>query len=153
MNSAIERLISLRVRDAMNRPVVQVSQQDSLLQAARTFCEKSISGAPVVDAQQRCVGILSANDFVKCLAGHDDIAVEDCARSAGELAAVGHHPVSQHMTPQVRSIAADETLLTAARLMCEEHIHRLPVLDAQSRVVGMLTSLDIVAGLVQAVEE
>lgn len=152
MNSAIERLISLRVRDAMNRPVVQVPQQDSLLQAARTFCEKSISGAPVIDAQQRCVGILSANDFVKCFAGRHGIAAEAGSRNAGDSSA-GHHPVSQHMTPEVRSIAADETLLAAARLMCQEHIHRLPVLDAQSRVVGMLTSLDIVAALVQAVEE
>lgn len=152
MNSAIERLISLRVRDVMNRPVVQVSQQDSLIQAARAFCEKSISGAPVIDAQQRCVGILSANDFVRCFAGRKSNFTKHPAQ-CDEPAAVGHDPVSRHMTPEVRSIASEETLLAAARRMCAEHIHRLPVLDAQNQAVGMLTSLDIVAALVQAVEE
>jgi predicted transcriptional regulator len=141
MNSARVRLLSLRVGDVMNRRVVQISKEQTLQEAARTYCDKEISGAPVVDGDQRCVGILSANDFVRCFAARKPASDE-----AGSL-------VGRHMTQSVRSITADEPLLAAARQMCDEHIHRLPVLDAEGRVAGMLTSLDIVAALVQAVEE
>jgi predicted transcriptional regulator len=141
MNSALVRLLSLRVGDVMNRRVVQISQEATLQQVARTFCEKEISGAPVVDGEHRCVGILSANDFVRCFAAGNPESSD-----GGSL-------VSRQMTRSVRSIAAEEALLAAARRMCDEHIHRLPVLDSDGRVAGMVTSLDIVAALVQAVEE
>jgi CBS-domain-containing membrane protein len=165
MNSAIERLLSLRVSDVMNRGVVQVSQHDSLSQAAHTLAEKSISGAPVVDEQGRCVGVLSATDFVKRHAGRNP--QRSASRLCGDeqqlsspgpqgalnLAASGDELVCHHMSSAVQSVRAEQTLITAARMMCAEHVHRLPVLDDHGRVAGMLTSLDVVAALVHAVEE
>jgi CBS domain-containing membrane protein len=139
MNSAIERLLTLRVRDVMNRRVVQVASQQTMTEAAGTFLEHAISGAPVVDQANRCVGVLSATDFVK--------------RHVGRSMDRSQEQVVQHMSSKVQSIAADEPLMAAARLMCKEHIHRLPVLDSDRRLQGMVTSLDIVAALVNAIEE
>jgi CBS-domain-containing membrane protein len=139
MNSAIERLLTLRVSDVMNRRVVHLSSQATLAEAARTFRDKSISGAPVVDPQQHCVGVLSATDFVK--------------RHVGVATREGEELVSHYMSTTVQGIAPERSLLDAARLMCDEHIHRLPVLDPKGHLLGMLTSLDVVAALVHAVEE
>ena len=125
MNSAIERLLSLRVADVMNKRVVSVSSTDTMAQAAETLLRNSISGAPILDERLRCTGMLTATDFVK----------KQAARN-GEL-------VCHHMTPTVHSIEASEPLLSAARLMCTHHIHRLPVLDENCRPTGIVTALDV----------
>ncbi len=58
MDSAVDRLLTLKVKDVMTRQVVCVAKDQLLSDAADLFVEKGISGAPVVDASGRCVGIL-----------------------------------------------------------------------------------------------
>lgn len=160
MNSAIERLLTLRVADVMSKEVVSVSQHDTMDYAARRLLEHSISGAPVVDPQQLCVGVLSAIDFVKqhnCTCTDADgikrSLVQEGAERPWRIDACRNDRVTDHMSPVVQSIAADKPLLAAARTMCAQHIHRLPVLDHRGRPIGMLTALDVVAALVAAIEE
>jgi CBS domain-containing protein len=50
-------------------------------------------------------------------------------------------------------VQPEQTLLTAARLMCEKHVHRLPVLNLDGKPVGLITSMDVVAALVNAIDE
>ena len=57
------------------------------------------------------------------------------------------------MTTAVQSITADDPMTEAARRMCAAHVHRLPVLDHNARVIGLVTTLDIVAALLGAIEE
>ena len=61
--------------------------------------------------------------------------------------------VASRMSRSVQSIAADATVIEAARAMCAEHVHHLPVLDEDRCVLGLVSSLDIVAAMVHAVEE
>jgi CBS-domain-containing membrane protein len=152
MNSAIERLLTLRVADVMNKQVVHVSVNQSMADAARRLLKHSISGAPVVDEQQQCVGILSATDFVKKNGSRQEGSPTNGPEAAATPPDIEDR-VADHMTPVVQSIRAEASLLDAARLMCRGHIHRVPVLDRQSRPVGMITALDIVAALVNAIEE
>lgn len=161
MPVALDRLRSLRVRDVMNRHVVCVSATQAMNLAAAAFVAHGISGAPVVDEQGRCVGVISAADFV-CREG---AAEKDGTAAAGpavvrrephgpwEIQEVRPDRVSAHMSPAVQSVAAEAPLVEAARIMCAQHVHRLPVLDAQGRPEGMVTSLDVVAAVVQAVDE
>jgi CBS domain-containing protein len=143
MDSAADRLITLKVKDAMTRQVICVSRDQTLADAARVFVEKGISGAPVVDPAGVCVGMLSAADYVRR---------EDADRqSPGTSTArdcVGHE-----MSPRPLSIRPEQTLLTAARMMCNQHVHRLPVLNASGHVEGLITSMDVVAALVNAMDE
>lgn len=162
MTNAFERLLSLRVADVASADVVPVSSHDAMTRAARTLLDHAISGAPVVDEHGRLVGVLSASDFVRraCCCDSPGMA------SAGGNALSGggddhpfcvedlpHDMVSRFMTQSVQTIAADATLLAAARMMCAEHVHRLPVVDEQRRPSGVITSLDIVATLLNTVDE
>ncbi len=163
MTAVLDRLQSLRVSDVMNRHVVTVHSHQTMGEAAAVFAQHRISGVPVVDAQRRCVGVLSAADFV-CREGAPDpgaasiasgntAVVRSAATGPWEIQDVSSARVAAHMTPAVQSVAAQTALVEAGRIMCAQHIHRLPVLDAEGHPVGMLTSLDIVAAVVQAVEE
>ncbi len=61
--------------------------------------------------------------------------------------------VSLHMTAAVQTVHRDASLVEAGRIMCAEHVHRLPVVEESGQVVGLVSSLDIVAALVKAIEE
>jgi len=164
MNSAIERLLSLRVSDIMRRDVIQVSAHESMGAAASRMLQHEISGAPVVDEYGHCVGILSAIDFVR---HESDIQQANQSVEASVLfrscydamtrpsVALGQEDdlVQTHMTPGVQAVAADTPLLDAARIMCGAHVHRLPIMDAAGHVEGIITTLDLVAAMVQAIDE
>jgi len=176
MPAVLDRLQSLRVADVMNRRVVPVSAHQTMSEAAAIFLEHGISGAPVVDEEGRCVGILSAADFVRReiasqgadpskpkggpaataasrVAKPDSESVLRQSPGGWEISDVRPEEVAAHMTPAVQSVTPEMPLVDAARMMCTQHIHRLPVLDAEAHPQGMVTALDIVAAVVQAVEE
>jgi CBS domain-containing protein len=143
MDTALDRLMTLKVKDVMTREVVFVAQNQTLVEAARLFVNKGISGAPVVDDDGRCVGMLSASDYVR-RERHTQEHPND--PDPGEIV---HHQMSMG----VRSVQPEQTLLTAARIMCEKHVHRLPVLGPEGKPVGLITSMDVVAAMVNAIDE
>ena len=142
MDTAIDRLITLKVKDVMSRDVLCVSPDQDLADIAQLFVDNKISGVPVTASDGSCVGVLSAVDYVKR---------ERIVR--GPDAETTNDTVQDHMSRSVQSIRPEQTLLTAARIMCAQHVHRLPVLDAEGRAVGLVTSMDVVAALVNAIDE
>lgn len=157
----LERLRTLRVSDAMTKHVVCVSLHQTMAEAAQVLVENEISGAPVVDEQGRCVGVLSATDFVRHQRGATTSGESD---TESRVVVTRHHEplfieevrndlVETHMSPAVQSIFHDAFLLDAAQMMCAAHLHRLPVIDEHHRPVGMITSLDLVAAMLKAAEE
>jgi CBS-domain-containing membrane protein len=124
----------------MSRQVVSVSNHEAMHDAARRMIEHSISGAPVVDERGCCVGVISATDFVRQHNGtcvdEDGIKrtlVEEGRDRPWRIDACRNDLVTDHMSAAAQSIAADKPLLAAARAMCAQHVHRLPVLDANTR--------------------
>jgi CBS-domain-containing membrane protein len=164
MNSALERLLSLRVGDLMARSVVQVGQHQTMADAARLMQEHEVSGVPVVDDMGRCVGVLSGFDFANreraCAARGESscgsvehLLVRDRTDEPYHIVDVPEDIVESHMSRGVQTIKANATLMEAAREMCAAHIHRLIVLDGQQRPAGIVSSLDIVAAMVKSMEE
>ena len=134
MFPGIDRLKRLQVRDVMSRRVIEVSANQTMSEAAQAFAQSAVSSAPVVDDQGRCIGMLSAADFIK----------RD-GRMNGDV-------VHCYMSAALQSVATDESLLQAARVMSAEHIHHLPVLE-DKRPIGVVSTMDIVAALINAVDE
>lgn len=157
MNTANQRLHSLHAEDIMSRDVVVVTANSTMSEAADILSERQISGAPVINEFGRCVGVLSGTDYVHSEASHLDSGVGPVSSpltSVGryQIEDVQHDLVRRHMTPAVQTIDKKCSLLQAARCMCAEHLHRLIVIDDNSVPVGVLTSLDLIAALVAAVE-
>ncbi len=65
MINTAKPLLELNARDLMSHELVQLSEDMSLRAAARLLLDHQISGAPVVDGRGRCVGALSATDFLR----------------------------------------------------------------------------------------
>lgn len=143
MDSAEDRLLTLKVKDVMTRRVVCVKADQTLPEAACLFVDKGISGAPVVDSDGYCVGVLSAIDYVR----------REHVMQGKPAEGTANQRVHQQMSAGVRSVQPEQTLLMAARIMCEKHLHRLPVLAPDGKPVGLITSMDVVAALVNAIDE
>ena len=157
MCTAIDRLRSLKVSDVMTRSIVEVSSSHGMDEAAEIFAANHVSSAPVTDEQGNCVGILSATDFLQRDCGRNSQDVDAHLLINGDLEApLKIEPtcdvVGSYMTDAVQSIAPDQPLLNAARVMCVEHIHHLPVIEGRS-VVGMISVMDVVAAMMNSLDE
>jgi CBS-domain-containing membrane protein len=155
MNSAIERLMSLRVKDVMRREVLTIHDSESIKSAAAKLFQGEVTGAPVVDDAGRCVGIISGSDFVgKAADAHElQVTFRHGSASPDEIELPNDDLVSSHMCEEICSISPEANMLEAARRMCAYHVHRLVVLDDSQRPTGIISTLDIVAAMVAAVEE
>jgi len=141
--TADQRLRSLRVDDVMNHGVIQVSESATMDDIAEQFLQHDISSAPVVDQNGSCVGMISAPDFMK----------REARIAAGEIASSENDLVGSYMSRGVQSIGPQELMLKAAVIMCATHLHHLPVLDEEQRLIGVISTMDITAALVNAIDE
>lgn len=158
MSTAIERLQNMRVAQIMATDVISLHEDHDMCEAAQLFKNCGITGAPVVDSLGRCVGVLSASDFVESKFEEGRGCTQHVATSLDcsgltRTKVLDPECVRAHMSPKVQTIREHASIVAAGRLMCEGHIHRLIVVDRQSRPVGIVTSLDLVSALVNAPTE
>jgi predicted transcriptional regulator len=156
MTDVKNRLNDLKVSDIMAPRLVTVSSHSSMGEAADVLCEKRISGVPVVDNRGNCIGILSASDFVHSKAEEAEVGQDyDSALSRRRFLlndAASHDLVRNHMTPRVKTVDMGVSVLDAARCLCDNHIHRLLVVDGENQPVGILTTLDLISLFVEVIE-
>ena len=158
MQTLSRPLLSLTAADLMSTALVVVPQSMSLQGAARLLSRANVSGAPVVDSDGRCVGVLSASDFVAWADKGERAAKQrttscDCAYSAWQIMDAEDLPqdqVEHHMTADPVTAAPVTVIDQLARMMVDAHIHRIIVVDAELRPVGIVSSTDILAAVAHA---
>jgi CBS domain-containing protein len=152
------QLFQRRVKDSMRTHVVTVNAQDTVHDALELMLENKVSALPVVDHRGHCVGILSSRDFVD-MAHELDEDFHDAShegevwwgafiRSLSEN--IGDQSVMDLMTEEVVSVAAEDLLVDAARTMLSQRIHRLPVIDGEKRLLGIVSTTDVLRAFVEA---
>ncbi len=138
-------------RDIMSKDIVSVEFGTELAEAWTLMREYSIEALPVLNRARHVIGIVTRSDFIY----HADLP--DYAGMRGRLRAFlrrtdhthsdKHEVVGQIMSTQVRTAADSTPIAELVHLMSDAGFHRLPVIDAQSRLVGMVTQTDLVAAL------
>ena len=128
----------MRTRDVMSSPVVTVSPDAPLKDVAGTLVEHGISAVPVVDGDDRLVGIVSEADLLALEAapGPGSRPVRAAARKGPAQTA------RDVMSRQVYTLAEDTDAATAARLLLRHRLKSAPVVDGD-RVVGMVARRDL----------
>jgi CBS-domain-containing membrane protein len=158
MLTTTKPFLSLTAADLMSRDVVTVPAHASLPAAARMLSHAQISGAPVVDAGGVCVGVLSATDLMHSLEREgratracDCHATDYCADwQVAQLDQLPAHEVRDYMTPDPIVVPPNTGIGNLARMMLDAHIHRIIVVDAQKRPVGIVSSTDVLAAVAYA---
>ncbi len=147
---AMERLTnSILARDIMSREVVSVAANTPLLEVAKRMAAASISGMPVLDNEERVVGVLSEQDFLKDLGTNNRSFMSIIANSLqGKGCVVVSSPervAADIMSHPPFTIRENTPLSEITVIMSKNNINRLPVLDQQGeKIVGILSRGDIV---------
>lgn len=118
------------VSEIMEPDVFWVPIDMPLERAAVELSERQISGAPACSPDGRIVGLISLTDLTEHYGGGNELRV-----------------VRDAMTPEVLSVRQAEPIDRAIQLMAFEGVHRLVVIDDDERLVGIVTSMDILREL------
>ena len=148
-------LFALTAADLMSREIVTIPEKMSLRGAARLLRKADISGAPVVDAEGRCTGVLSATDFVRRAEREAHPATGPCPCDGGlhtewEVIDPEKMPADEVRTSMSRdpvTVAPDVSISELARMMLDAHIHRIIIVDADNRPIGVVSATDIFAAI------
>lgn len=153
--------MSDRARDIMQADIVTVSPELPLLDVHRLFVSDEIHGAPVVDELGVVRGIITSADLLRAVAeehGSGCVAVDylrDLVEYSGPDWAsmpddfqdrLSDLSVADAMTREVVEVSPEATVGEVARVLCEQRIHRVLVVD-QAELCGIISSLDLVAVL------
>ena len=131
-----------RVRDVMTTSVVAVDRITPYKDIARLLVEHKISGVPVLSMGRKVTGVVSEGDL---LAARDH---NPATHSGWRHWAFGREvhrgrTADLLMTSPAVTIHPDGTIAAAARLMNSHHIRRLPVVDADGKLAGILSRRDL----------
>jgi CBS domain-containing membrane protein len=153
MEAYRRRLGTITCADIMTRDVVTVDYQTSLQQAWTLMRRHGVKALPVVDSQQRIVGIVTRADFFR----HSNM---DLPEGMGERLrdllrrsnADKPQVVGQIMTAQVRVASEHRHVVELLPLFSEGGHHHIPIISDNNRLVGIITESDFVRALYRAVE-
>ena len=134
---------ALLVRDIMTERPRSVAPETSARDAAREMVRWKLGGLPVVDAEERVVGMLAEKDLLRHLMSS---YLVDSGTGKGTPLPTPR-TVRDVMTRQVLCVSPEQPLAEVAALMANKDVDRVPVVR-EGRLVGFLTRGDIVRKLI-----
>ncbi len=128
----------MQAREVMSYPVVSVTESTGAAEASMLLCTKGFTALPVVDDDGRLIGIVTEADLIR------DRIPPDPRIHGRHLHAHASAPllVRDVMTTPVESLTAGADVADAARIMIDERIRCLPIVDGYG-LVGILTRRDL----------
>lgn len=156
MLANIKPLFALTAADLMSQALVLVPQEMSMKGAAHLLKQAQVGGAPVVDDNGHCIGVLSATDFIdvadKGGSGKGCEPAEDGCRAWTIVEAEGEmeQRVQHFMTKNPVMVPPSTNIGELARMMLDAHIHRIIVVDEAGHPRGIVSSTDILAAVARA---
>lgn len=167
----------MQINEFLQRPagevmvddVTTLQPDDSLANAAYKFLHKQISGAPVVDADGKCVGVLSVTDVVgaaekvanrqaevaEAFFGRSDLILpasvyeDDLVEVRDKIAPAAEQPVRNFMITDIVSVKSSASIEEVVRDIVDAHVHRVLVVDDEGKLVGLISTIDVLASLLQ----
>lgn len=136
-----------KVGNVMTSDVVSVTASASFKEVAGLLARHRISGLPVVDDDEKVVGVISETDLLLRQAQQEVTAARWRSwllRTARRAAAKAQaQTAGELMSSPPITVRADESIARSARIMAEHAVERLPVLDEENRLVGIVTRRDL----------
>lgn len=131
--AVIELLFRLKVKDVMTHPIFTAKSSDTLRQIQQVMKHNHITGMPIADERDTLLGIVSMDDIITAL---DNGWIDD--------------PASLHMTTSVIVLEDTMSMSFCVSYFNKYSYRRFPVLDKDSKLVGIVTASDVISKLLVA---
>jgi CBS domain-containing protein len=146
------------LKEIISSDLVSISPRNTLREALAAMLENRVTALPVVDVRRHCVGVISVTDL---LGAAKDL--NDELNALSETGGLDHEALVEKLehadllTEQVQdwmstdpiSVGIEDSVQHAAKLILRHRVHRLVVLDEQRRVVGVVSTMDLLAAYVE----
>jgi len=134
--SRVEELAyEIKVNEVMTKDLICFSPQILMREVLEVFRQRRISGAPIISNDGELIGIISMEDLIRCLIDSD---LES--------------NIEKYMTSKLVTILPNDSVVEASKKFVATNYGRLPVVDKNHKLVGMITKGDINRGLLKALE-
>ncbi len=136
-------MMATLVKDVMTRNVVSLRKHAQYKEIVRVMRNRKISAFPVLDENDKVVGIVSEDDLLvkEGYAGHF-AGPTFPVRHAEKVKAMALTAAELMSRPAI-TIGPDATVADAARVMHSKHVKRLPVMDSARRLLGIVSRVDL----------
>lgn len=146
---ALKRLTrSILTQSVMNRDVAFVREITPLKEVAELMAARKVSGVPVLDEKGEVVGVISDKDFLEVMgAGQTDsfmMVIAQCLLGKGCLAVPYRAKFAKDiMTSPAVTVKPETPILEVADIFTQKKINRAPVVDAEGRMIGIVSRADV----------
>ncbi len=142
------------VSDVMTHTVVALGPDAPFKKIVETMGEWRVSALPVLEGDGRVVGVVSEADLLAKEEFRDDSdSLIEQYRRLDELAKAGAVTARELMTAPAECLQANATLAQAARIMARKKVKRLPVVDGEGRLAGIVSRSDLLKVFLRADEQ
>ena len=147
--------IGMIVRDVMTTEIISVLKFESIMHVAKILSEKNISGLPVVDKENRVIGIITQADILSVVGIRKEHTFRDLLkhmlgdplpeRKMGDI-------VADIMASPAVTIKPGANIAEAAQMMDEKKIRRLAVVDEKNVLIGIISRADILRAVLKKLQ-
>ncbi len=147
--TAVNRLLkSVTAAQIMTRTVLLLEQTMTLVEAAGLLADSQVSGAPVVDNENKIVGIVSEKDFLREMGfgfnpSFMQIATHCLHDKSCMIKNLHDRTVAEIMTRPALSGSPEMTIGSISTTFTDRQINRLPIIDKEGLIVGIVTRTDL----------
>ncbi len=151
---------NVKVKELMTTDVIAFKLNNSIRHVAETFRANRISGAPVIDDQRKVIGIISEADIMRLTATvpFPDIDplnpfpvfslsgyMKKVKKIPDEIATLFEGYVKDVMSKKPITISPEDSISDAARIMHKNDFNRIPVVDEEGKLVGIIARGDVIS--------
>lgn len=146
----------MKVKDVMTRDVITVRPSAGLREIYGILCEKNIGGVPVADSERKLLGMVTKTELIDVLIPDyfdmigDFLFIDDLGALEEKLEAMPSLELfiaEDLMVRNVISINENASLMKAPVLMNKYNVRRLPVVNNDNKLVGVITRMDVCKAL------
>ena len=136
------------VNDIMNTSVKSATADTPIRDLAAIMCFNKISGVPVVDSNNKLIGVLSEKDILRNMFPDVKEIMEqgrttDFEAMERDYKDILDKKVGDFMSQTIASVTPDMPLLKAVSMMCVKQIRRIPVTDKNNTLLGIISIGDV----------
>lgn len=139
----------MNVSDIMTRQVVWVSPETEVREVWRKVFSAKVNAIPVIDAQQKLIGIISKEDILEAMYPNyqeyfEDISsIKDFEEMENKVKELGDKRAREIMCKRAIYTHGETPIMRALSRMIVRGVNQLPVLSAEGKIIGMVTKGDI----------
>lgn len=144
--------LDMHVLNVMTKDVLSIQKYESIMHVAQILSQRNISGLPVVDKESHVIGIITQADILSIMGIRKENTFKDLLKHIlGEPLReykMGDF-VGDVMTSPAVTVKPQANIVEVVRLMDEKNIRRLPVVDDNNVLVGIISRADILKSIIK----